>query len=441
MTKIIRYVQVGIGHRSLLYDDAMGGPHRGQALLTAMCDKNRGRMELRRKYMTEKYQYPEIKLYGEGDFETMIREEKPDIVLVTAGPDVTHDDLIVKALEMGCDVVTEKPMTIDAARCQRIVDASRKTGKSVRVTFNYRYSPPRSQLKELLDAGLIGKVLSVDFEWALDTSHGADYFRRWHRRKGNSGGLMVHKATHHFDLMNWWLSEKPVAVQAMGRRSFYGAESGVAKSLGLEGRGERCLDCACKAKCPFYLDLNKSENLRTYYLENEKYDGYFRDKCVFSADMDIEDNMNVIVRYQSGTMMSYTLNAFLPWEGYRISFNGTKGRLEHGTVESTYIAGDGRVQGGTIAEETYIRHLPAFAAPVDLEVRTGTGGHGGGDVVMLADIFDSAHSADPLKRAAGIGDGAYSILVGIAANKSMASNTMVGIEDLVKDIPAPSWEQ
>ncbi len=437
-TKVTRYVEVGIGHRSTIYTDAMGKAHRATSALVGMQDKNRGRMELRLKTIKEQYGYPDVALYD--DFETMIKEQKPDVVIVTAGPDVTHDELIIKAMELGCDVITEKPMTIDPERCQRIIDASKRTGKNVRVTFNYRYSPPRSQVKEILDAGTIGKVLSVDFEWALDTSHGADYFRRWHRKKENSGGLMVHKATHHFDLMNWWLSEKPASVSAIGRRGFYGADSGSAEHLGLQNHSERCLDCPCAAKCQFYLDLNKSENLRTYYLENEKYDGYFRDKCVFSKDMNIEDNMNVIVKYESGTLMSYTLNAFLPWEGYRIAFNGTKGRLEHGTVESTYIAGDGRVQGGTIADATYIRLLPAFSTPENLTVRVGAGGHGGGDDVMLADIFDPNAPRDPLKRAAGIGDGSYSILVGAAANISMKTGKVVEIADLIKNVPTPSWE-
>ena len=95
------------------------------------------------------------------------------------------------------------------------------TGRRVRVTFNYRYSPPRTQIKDILMSGAIGDVLSVDFHWLLNTHHGADYFRRWHREKKNSGGLMVHKATHHFDLVNWWLGAMPVQVMATGKREFY----------------------------------------------------------------------------------------------------------------------------------------------------------------------------------------------------------------------------
>lgn len=439
--KAIAYALVGTGHRSLMYADAIGDLFKSAARLVAMADANAGRLELRNDYMRGKYNCPDITLYPAKDFARMIKETKPDVLIVTTGPDVTHDGYIIKAMEMGVDVVTEKPLTIDAKRCQKIIDASKRTGRNVRVTFNYRYSPPRSQVKELLDSGLIGKVLSVDFEWALDTSHGADYFRRWHRKKANSGGLMVHKATHHFDLMNWWLAQNPVAVEAMGRRGFYGADTGVAQAFGLQKRAERCLDCPCKKKCPFHLDLRSSANLREYYLENEKFDNYYRDRCVFSKDMDIEDSMNVVVRYEQGAIMSYCLNAFLPWEGYRIAFNGTRGRLEHGTVESTYIAGDGRVQGGTIHHRTYIHHYPAFAEMVDIPVRVGEGGHGGGDRVMLKDIFDPDKKKDALRRAAGLADGVYSVLVGIAANQSMKTGKAVEVAKLVKDIPKPSWKK
>jgi predicted dehydrogenase len=62
----------------------------------------------------------------------------------------------------------------------------------------------RTKVKELLIAGAIGDVKSVHFEWLLDTNHGADYFRRWHREKRNSGGLMVYQSTDHFDNMLFW---------------------------------------------------------------------------------------------------------------------------------------------------------------------------------------------------------------------------------------------
>ena len=155
------------------------------------------------------------------DFDKMMRETKPDALIVTT-VDATHNEFIVKGMEYGADIITEKPMTTDEEKCQQILDAERRTGKQVKVTFNYRYSPHRQKLYEMLRSGVIGKVEAVDFHWYLDVYHGADYFRRWHRLRQNSGSLLVHKATHHFDLLNWWLESDPEEVFAYGRLDFYG---------------------------------------------------------------------------------------------------------------------------------------------------------------------------------------------------------------------------
>ena len=241
-----RYAQVGVGSRSLMYTDAILHEFTATSELVGLCDNNEGRLRLRAALARE--QGVEVKTYPAGEFEGMIRETRPDVVIVTTR-DSTHDEYICRAMELGCDVITEKPMTTDAEKCQRIIDTQRRTGRKCRVTFNYRYSPPRTQVKELLMSGVIGEVLSVDFHWLLDTRHGADYYRRWHRNKANSGGLMVHKATHHFDLINWWLSAVPVEVFASGSKKFYTPQT--AERYGLTKRGERCHGCPEAGRCPF----------------------------------------------------------------------------------------------------------------------------------------------------------------------------------------------
>ena len=173
-------------------------------------------------------------------FDEMMASAKPDCVIVTT-VDRFHHEYIIRALEAGCDAITEKPMTIDDARCRAILDAEKRTGRHVTVTFNYRFAPYVTRIKELLREGAIGEVYSVDFEWILDTRHGADYFRRWHRRKDNSGGLLVHKATHHFDMINWWVEDDPMLVYATGSRRFYGPSR--------RERGERCSTCAYTRTC------------------------------------------------------------------------------------------------------------------------------------------------------------------------------------------------
>ena len=154
-------------------------------------------------------------------------------------------------------MVTEKPLTIDAESCRRIFAAREASGRSVRVAFNYRYSPPRTLVKQVLMSGIIGPVRAVDFEWRLDTHHGADYFRRWHRNKANSGGLLVHKATHHFDLLE--LVAGLDGAEASGpaaARVFYRPET--ADALGLARRGERCAGCAVFDACKLKLDMAAS---------------------------------------------------------------------------------------------------------------------------------------------------------------------------------------
>ena len=427
-----RYAIVGCGSRHHMYAKAMVGEYRDYAELVALCDKNQGRLRLSaRRHLGAEDRIP---LYGESDFRRMIAETMPDAVIVTS-QDSTHHLYIIGAMEAGCNVVTEKPMTIDAGKCSAIFDAMARTGRALKVTFNYRYSPPRSQVKDLLMSGVIGRILSVDFHWLLDTRHGADYFRRWHRNKENSGGLMVHKATHHFDLINWWIASVPETVCASGGRNYYTPQT--ADRLGLQGRGERCVDCPAKERCPFFLDIT-SQGLKELYRDCESYDGYFRDRCVFSPSIDIEDTMNLVVRYRNGVFMAYSLNAFCPKEGFTVAFNGSRGRLEHTTLETSYVSGaaGGKVHE-TLREGTGTWVFPHFADPYPVELWSAEGGHGGGDDPLLMDVFHPHPPPDKYRRAAGAADGAWSILTGVAANLSMASGKPVRVPDLVKDIPLP----
>jgi predicted dehydrogenase len=425
-----RFAVVGVGSRSRMYTRAIAGKYRDGNELVAICDSNLGRAAYAaRTVAAEGGGQP--RTYAAADFDRMLRETRPQTVIVTV-PDARHDDYIVRALDAGCDVITEKPMTTTAAKAQRILDAVKRSGRHIRVTFNYRYSPPRTQVKDILMSGEIGDVLSVDFTWLLNTVHGADYFRRWHSDKANSGGLMVHKATHHFDLVNWWLGAQPETVHAFGSRQFY--TPAMARRMGLESHHARCLTCPEKAKCSFYFDLAADPGLKALYLDNERFDGYFRDQCVWRPEINIEDTMSVMVRYDNGVQLKYALQAYDAWEGYHIAFNGTKGRLEHRIVESGGAAGASRVQSAS--EGVSIRVVPLRGEARDIVPWTGNGSHGGGDDVMLDEIFGSA-PADKYRRASDERAGAWSALVGIAANRCFETGQTVRIADLVTGLGAP----
>ncbi|UCE08691.1 MAG: Gfo/Idh/MocA family oxidoreductase [bacterium] len=435
VTKKERIAIVGVGTRSRMYQDAVQKGYSEYCELVGLCDVNLGRLKLAQQRSINNIG-KSVPIFDAKDFDKMIAKTKPNLVIVTT-VDGFHHQYIIRAMELGCDVITEKPMTIDAEKCQAIIDTQNKTGKKCTVTFNYRYSPPRTQVKDLLMSGIIGEVLSVDFHWMLNTFHGADYFRRWHSQKKFSGGLMVHKATHHFDLVNWWLSAIPVSVYATGKREFYTPE--MAKRFGLDSHHERCHTCPEKDKCGFELDLAADKKLKELYLDNEKYDGYFRDRCVFRPDIDIEDTMNVLVKYDNNVTLCYSLNAFNSWEGYYIVFNGTKGRIEHRIEEKVYISGTDTVQGGIKEGGTYTRVIPLRGPTQDFEPWAGEGGHGGGDKVLLDDLFLPEKKADKYFRAADHRSGANSILTGVAANVCFQTGQPVKIADLVQNIDYPDY--
>jgi predicted dehydrogenase len=303
------------------------------------------------------------------------------------------------------------------------------------VTHNYRYSPRNSGLKELIKNGSIGTPLSVTFEWVLDTAHGADYFRRWHRDKANSGGLLIHKASHHFDLINWLLADTPTVVYARGGVKFYGAENAAAR--GMPARPERGTHDGPRS--PWELDLRRDPRLKALYLDNESYDGYQRDQDVFGPGVTTEDNLAVIVDYARGATLSYALNAHSPWEGYRIAVNGDEGRAELEVVERAAVLTD--AEGGVLIDPSALPESSTRAGgerltlqrhwdvAQDVKIEEGTGGHGGGDALLLADVFQGPGD-DWLERPSNWVDGIRSIAVGMAGNESLRTGLPVKIDDL-----------
>ena len=409
-----KYVQVGIGGRSDMFLSALMNGHSNKGTLCAVCDINTTRMSFQLNQHIKQYGYKKVPMYKAVDFDKMIKKHKPDTVIVTT-MDRTHDEYICRAMELGCDVITEKPMTTDEVKCQRIIDTIKKTGRDLRVTFNYRYSPISTKVKETIFSGAIGDVLSINFEWLLDTKHGADYFRRWHRDKSNSGGQLVHKSTHHFDLLNWWVNAEPMDVYAYGELRKYGWNSPF--------RGTNCRTCQYKNKCEFYWDITKDKYHMDLYAAHEHLDGYIRDSCLFRKKINIWDTMAVQVKYHNEVMLSYSLNAFMPYEGYRVGFNGTRGRLDAMVYHN---------QPWKVDRLADFRVTPLFGESRTFAVsERGGSGHWGSDERMQDMIFKGP-IPDPLGQAAGSRQGAMSILIGIAARRSIENQRPFKIEELVK---------
>lgn len=398
-----------------------------------LSDVNPGRLELAKKIIGVN-----CPLFT--DFDEMLAKTKPDMVIVTT-VDATHHTFIIKALKFGCDVITEKPMTTDEFKCKAIRDAEKESGKKLMVGFNYRYGTHFSAIKELLSTNRIDKITSVDFHWYLNTYHGADYFRRWHGQIDKSGSLLVHKATHHFDLLNWWIDSDPIEVFAYGSLDHYGKNNAF--------RGANCRQCAYTDECKFYFDITKDKEMMDMYVANEKYDGYIRDNCLWRDNIDIFDKMSVQIKYANNVNVSYSLTTYSPFEGLTIAFNGMKGRIDtwqdlpwrekelldqakkHAMEMSQAIGED---LGGF----NEIMVSDNFGKTELIKVPLVTAGHGGGDTRLLDRLFRNPGAPDPYKHAAGSRDGVMSTLLGIAARKSILENRVVRIEELTDIKPHPS---
>lgn len=408
-----RYVQVGCGSRGVQsYSMPLVKEYKDCGKLCGVYDINYKRAEVVSDFVEEK-----IPVFT--NFDQMLEEVKPDTVIVTS-IDSTHDDYVIRSLRAGCDVICEKPLTTTFEKAMNIKKVQEETGKDVVVTFNLRFNPSLVRIKEIVKSGVIGDVLSVHFQWMLDTVHGADYFRRWHRQKENSGSLLVHKSTHHFDLMNWILEQDPVSVNAFGTKRFYGHTR--------DKRSERCLTCPYKKECEFYFDIADYDVNKKLYLDCEDVDGYYRDRCVFADDIDIEDSISVNVKYNGGAVMSYSLTAHSPIEGFNIVLNGTKGRLEF-----TKYANHGD-NFSELDNQTILKIYNRRGEQIEIKLAPEESGNHGGSDNKLRDNLFRGYETDELDQMADTTSGLMSIGIGMAANISMAEERRVDLKEFYGDL-------
>ncbi len=392
-----RFAVIGLGNRGLgaFAKGIVGYPGKGPAIfrehaeLVALCDSNRNRVAVARQELG-------IDVAEYTDLDAMLAEADFDI-LVIATRDDTHVDVAEKAFAAGKSVICEKPMATTVADCDRMIAASQRAGRWLRIAQNMRYGPGSAKAAEMIHNGVVGRPMVVTFEEYLDVDHGADYFRRWHRRKENSGGLLIHKACHHFDWLNWLIGGQIQRVAAFGDTSFY---------LPRPDRGQRCDTCQYKATCRFAYDLRgKWDGLyKRMYMDGESADGYVRDGCVWDPQINIEDRVVVIGEYDNGVKLNYTLSAFNSREGHSCVVIGDRGRLE---VGGKHI-------------HVYPMHKPEHHT---IEMLPAKGGHGGADVALLRSIILEEDSVQGQRADGHVGR--HAVLVGSMANKALEEERIV----------------
>ena len=440
---MVRYAVCGLSNRGLASfvlplvgatgggDDAVLGygsnteSYRKHGTLVAVLDIDRQRAE----HFVDRLlpdDYPGVAVHT--DFAAMVAEAEPEAVII-AGPDDTHELYAVAALERGIDVIVEKPMTSTAAGAKRVLDAEAASTASVRVTHNLRYTARHRLIKKLLADGAVGAPLQVSLDYFVDIRHGASYFLRWNRERARSGGLSIHKSTHHIDLVNWWLGKEPTSVYALGGRAYYGPDS---PHQPRGDDGQPLPPESLRSVDPYYLAQQGSGMFHDDAIAARRglYDLPYhhaypagRDDYLYDAGIDIEDHYSALVAYP-GAALSYTINFSAPWEGYRLTISGTHGQLEAFTGRHP----DGTPFDGPIE----VRIRPLFGEAETMTVERVLGGHEGADPLLRSDLFVAvSDESSELGLTATSREGAVAVAAGEAIWRSIETGRPWTIEELL----------
>jgi predicted dehydrogenase len=393
MHKKIKVAIIGTGSRGTLSFGKGLQRYQNEVEITAVCDKNplriKGSKDLMGLDCAEYY-----------DHETLLGKADCDTVIVTT-PDFTHEEITIDSLQAGKNVLCEKPMAISTAQCDRMMKAERESGKMLMIAFNMRHHAVFAKVQKIMSSGKIGRPIAVQF---LDYYPGGNfYFRRWHRLKENSGGLLIHKGTHDFDLFNWIIGARPTSIAAF---------SGVGKYKPIPGAGVRCRDCSITADCVDYFDINKLDYYRKLYKEAESVDNYYLDRCIYTSDKDTGDHSSIIIEYDNGCHVSY-LESFLG------NVRETGGRY------ITIFAEHGQLWANDNAMQVKVMFDKGTPPEVHDIPRDDADGHGGADDAEIRAFLDS------LKRGrhmvADSQAGRLAVMMGEAAEKSAEEKRVIAL--------------
>lgn len=348
------------------------------------------------------------------DFDKMCAEIAPDMVIVST-IDVSHAEYVIKCLDRKIACVSEKPLCINAEQCKAIKAARERNPEVFAVTsHNARYTPITLKMKELITSGAIGKVLRMEYTEMLDRFHGKSYFQRWNSRRKYSNGLQLHKSCHHFDKMNFLLDSYATEVISTGTLTAYG------KDAPHKFQGENCRTCSHASECP---------DFKTY--NNKLFDSemYTPDMCIYSPEIDIEDNYCAGIKFANGVLCTYSLCAHAQYEGEIIIVEGETGRLEARRVYfREQVENENNVHDDKLLWDTGLK-LYRYRNPQceEIEVTEGEGGHGGADLGIFKEIF----SIPPSPTVPQLEEGIQAVLTGCALVESMQTGRKCMVQEQI----------
>lgn len=414
---------IGCGSRGASVYGTRMFPKKDQFKIVSLCDVYEGALE---RFSKEWGIDKSLCFTDENEF---FKEKRSDI-LVIATQDRDHVRMCKKALELGYEILMEKPISPIKEELIDLLETQKKYKKNVVICHVLRYSPAFVRIKELLDSKIIGELRHIDWTEQVKWWHQAHSFVRGNWRDSNETSPMImQKCCHDFDLMQYYIGSKCKQLLSQGELSFFNKEHKP------EGTADRCFECKDRDTCPYsaeriYIEMwkqmdciedewpfnvvckqvpLKEENIREAYKANQ----YGR--CVFNCDNNVVDYQQTLLKFENGVSVTHTMSAFTGEMGRRITLHGTLGEIrydDHGDL-TVYVYGQ--------------KPVSKSVKEIIAEFTSDGFGHGGGDVVLintLCDIIENGGKAETTLEAS-----VESHLMALAAEESRLTGKIIKLHE------------
>lgn len=412
LDKPVRLIVIGAGARGNVYA-SYAKQYTHSMEVVGVSDIN----AVRRRKMQADYGIADEHCFG--DWSEVFRVPKFADAVIISTPDDVHYQPCMKALEMGYDVLLEKPIAQSTRECTDILKQARKYGRIVGICHVLRYAPYFRALKRVVDEGRVGDIISITHLEPVRFHHMAHSYVRgnWHSAKQTTP-IIVAKSCHDLDIIRWIINKPCKAVEAFGDLSFFTRKNEPA------GAADRCLDCAVEAQCPFSaLKIYEREHRYLYVFDNLPAGGAARDakiheylrttdygRCVFRCKNDQCDHFVSNLRFQDGATASLQVEALTSYGGRKTRIMGTKGD----------IVGD--MKQFTLTDFLTGKH---YLWDEDISKLPGYEGHGGGDWGVVKDFLEAVGHQDEKYLSSTIDVSVESHVMGFKAEESRVKDKVI----------------
>lgn len=327
-TKPVTIVAIGAGNRTNKYlEYAIRNPDRLK--LVGVAELN----DIRRHAVASKFGLKPEECFA--DYERFFENPVPADAILIGTPENMHFEPCMKAIEAGYNVLLEKPIAQSLPECCRIAEAARRKGVIVGVCHVLRYHPYFIKIKEIVDSGQLGEIISISHLAAVGldrTTHG--FVRGMWRREEITNPMLISKCCHDIDFLLWLTGAHCRSLSSFGSLRWFRAENAPA------GAGRRCLDCAIESACPFSardlyyvrrdwvanFDVPEGKTLDETILEELRTGIYGR--CVYHCDNDVVDHQLLAMEMEGEVTVSLSMEMFTADD-----FRKTHVRLTGGEID------------------------------------------------------------------------------------------------------------